>query len=103
MKLNKGVLKSAISTRPGETLENKVKRITANNEPIKDGAEMIYQKESYYVNPECNPRTDTREIAILAMDHVNKSRWAKRNGNTEIGKVEKQPDNNGTETNNSTV
>lgn len=82
----------------GETLENKVRRITENNEPIKDGAEMIYQKESYYVNPECNPRTDTMEIAVQAMDHANKARWAKRNGNTEFGKVEKTIENNGTET-----
>lgn len=82
----------------GETLENKVRRITENNEPIKDGAEMIYQKESYYVNPECNPRTDTMEIAVQAMDHANKARWAKRNGNTEIGKVDKTVENNGTET-----
>ena len=100
MRLNKGKLESVNECYSGETLENKVRRITANNEPIKDGAEMIYQKESYYVHPECNPRTDTREIAILAMDHVNKSRWAKRNGNTEIGKVDSQPENNGTKTEN---
>ena len=61
--------------RDWETLENKVRRITANNEPIKDGAEMIYQKESYYINPECNPRTDTMEVAVIAMDAANKARW----------------------------
>ena len=59
---------------------------------------MIYQKESYYINPECNPRTDTMEVAVIAMDAANKARWAKRNGNTEIGKVEKPIENNGTET-----
>lgn len=100
MRINKGKLRSSITCRPGETLENKVRRITSNNEPIKDGAELLYQKESYYVNPECNPRTDTMEIAIEAMDHINKGRWAKRNGNTEIGKVEQMVDNNGTETGN---
>ena len=55
MRLNKGKLESVNECYPGETLENKVRRITANNEPIKDGAEMIYQKESYYINPECTP------------------------------------------------
>ena len=98
MRINRGILKTGLSTYPGETLENKVRRVTANNEPIRDGAEMIYQNEGYYINPECNPRPDTREIAIMAMDHVNKARWAKRNGNTEVGKVEKPIENNGTET-----
>lgn len=98
MRINKGKLRTGIDTYPGETLENKVRRVTMNNEPIKDGAEMIYQNDRYEVNPECNPRTDTSEIAILAMDHVNKARWAKRNGNTEFGKVEKPIENNGTET-----
>ena len=99
MRLNKGKLESVNECYPGETLENKVRRITVNNEPIKDGAEMIYQKESYYINPECNPRTDTMEVAVIAMDAANKSRWAKRNGNTEFGKVEKPIENHGTETN----
>ena len=41
----------------------------------------------------------TMEVAVIAMDAANKSRWAKRNGNTEFGKVEKPIENNGTETN----
>ena len=55
MRLNKGKLESVNECYPGETLENKVRRITANNEPIKDGAEMIYQKESYYITPNYCP------------------------------------------------
>lgn len=90
------------NTSQGETIETKVRRIIANNEPIKNEFEMIYQKESYYVNPDCDPRTDSREVAIMAMDKANMARKAKRDGNTEIGKVLKEEDN-GTETNENAV
>lgn len=80
----------------GETLETKVKRIVTSGEPLRDGAELIYQEEAYTINPDCDPRTDKQEIAVLAMDKVNQSRYAKRNGLTELGKEVKE--DNGTET-----
>lgn len=55
----------------GETIEQKVKRIVEENEPIKDGAPIIYTELKDGVKPEFNPRTDKWELAIMAMDKVS--------------------------------
>lgn len=62
----------------GETIEDKIKRITNNKEPISDGAPLIYQERKDGVQPEYNIRTDRFEIAIEAMDKVAKAYAAKR-------------------------
>lgn len=60
----------------GERIEDKVSRITENNEPISDGAPIVFTKRSDGVRPEYNIRTDKWDIALDSMEKVN---TAKRN------------------------
>lgn len=62
----------------GERLEEKIDRIMNNKEPIKDGAPTIYTERKEGVKPEHDIRTDRWEVAIDAMDKVNKSKLARR-------------------------
>ena len=62
----------------GETIEMKVRRITESKEPITDGAPVIYTDRKDGTRPEFNIRTDRFDIALDAMDYVNRSRTAKR-------------------------
>lgn len=62
----------------GETIEMKVERITQNNEPISDGAPLIYTERADGVQAGYNIKTDRFEVAIEAMDKVSKSVTAKR-------------------------
>ena len=63
----------------GETIEEKVMRITENNEPIEDGAPIIFTDRKDGVLPAFDVRTDRFEIAIDGMDYVTKSNLARRN------------------------
>ena len=47
-----------IKTKEREYIEEKVRRITENGEPIKDGAPIIYTERKDGVNPAFNIRTD---------------------------------------------
>lgn len=67
-----------IQAEEGETIEKKVRRITENKEPIKDGAPEIFTERKDGVIPSTNIRTDRWEIATDAMDAVNRDRQAKR-------------------------
>ena len=71
----------------GETIEAKVRRITENNEPITDGAPIIYTDRDDGVLPAYNIRTDRWEIAQAAMDAVNQANLAK---SKNYGKVDKE-------------
>lgn len=62
----------------GETLEEKVMRIVENNEPITDGAPIVYTDRREGVLPAYNVRTDRWDVAIDAMDKVSATRMAKR-------------------------
>lgn len=62
----------------GEPLENKIRRILDNKEPITDSAPIIYTERKDGVMPAYNIRTDRFEIAIEAMDKVAKSKLSKR-------------------------
>ena len=62
----------------GEFIERKIERITANNEPISDGAEIIFQDRKDGVSPDYDVRTDRWEHAIEAMDVIAKTKIAKR-------------------------
>lgn len=75
--LNVGKL-SINNSYEGETIETKVRRITENKEPISDGAPVIYTDRKDGTRPEFNIRTDRFDIALDAMDYVNRSRTAKR-------------------------
>lgn len=64
----------------GETIEAKVRRIVNNNEPIVDGAPLIYTDRKDGTAPQYDIRTDRWEIAVEAMDKVAKAQAAKREG-----------------------
>ena len=55
----------------GENILTKVRRILDENEPIEDGAPIIFQERIDGVKPEFNIRTDRWEVAIEAMDKVS--------------------------------
>lgn len=80
-------IKTNYEFQPGESIETKVKRITENNEPITDGAPIIYTNRDDGVLPAYNIRTDRWEIAQQAMDAVNQANLAK---NKNYGKIEKE-------------
>ena len=61
----------------GESIEQKVRRVVENKEPITDGAPIIYTEKKDGVLPQFNIRTDKWEIALDAMDKVQASRIAK--------------------------
>lgn len=55
----------------GENILAKIRRILDENEPLTDGAPLIYTPKSDGVKPEYDIRTDKWQIAINAMDRVN--------------------------------
>lgn len=74
----------------GESIETKVKRITESNEPITDGAPIIYTNREDGVLAAYNIRTDRWEIAQQAMEAVNQANLAK---SKNYGKIEQQEKN----------
>lgn len=76
-KLNNGTLRRNTSYL-GETIEEKINRVTNNKEPITDGAPLIYTDRKDGIKPAYDIRTDRFEIAIEAMDTVSKSHKARR-------------------------
>lgn len=62
----------------GETIEMKMERVVNNNEPITDGAPIVYTERKDGVKPEYDIRTDRFEIAVEAMDKVEKTYKAQR-------------------------
>ena len=62
----------------GETLEEKIMRIVENNEPISDGAPIVYTDRRDGVLAAYNIRTDRWEVAIDAMDKISATNIAKR-------------------------
>lgn len=83
-------IKTNYEYQEGETIENKVRRITENNEPITDGAPIIYTNREDGVLPAYNIRTDRWEIAQEAMNAVNQANLAK---SKNYGKIEQQEQN----------
>lgn len=55
----------------GESILTKVRRILDENEPLTDGAPLIFTPKEDGVKPEFDIRTDKWQIAINAMDKVN--------------------------------
>lgn len=58
----------------GESLELKIDRMTQNNEPIGDSAPLIYTARKDGVIAAYDIRTDKWDIALDAMEKVNKTR-----------------------------
>lgn len=72
---NKAILN--VDEYEGEHIEDKVIRIITTNEPIKDGAPIVYTEYKDGVRPEYNLRTDKFELAIEAMDKVHATNIAR--------------------------
>lgn len=62
----------------GETIEKKIRRIMNSKEPIVDGTPLIYTDRKDGVQPAYNIRTDRWDIAVEAMDTIDKTHKAKR-------------------------
>lgn len=77
----------------GENILTKVRRILDENEPLTDGAPLIYTPKEDGVKPEYDIRTDKWQIAINAMDRVNAyklSDYTKNGRNPEIKEEAKE-------------
>lgn len=61
----------------GESIEEKMRRVTELGEPIDNAIPMVYTELKDGVMPEYDFRTDRWEIAQNAMDMVNKQNYAK--------------------------
>lgn len=70
----------------GERIETKVARIVENNEPITDGAPIIYTKREDGVLAAYDIRTDRWDVAQQAMDAVNQANIAKSKNYGQIDK-----------------
>lgn len=68
----------------GERIEEKINRIVNNNEPITDGAPIIYTERKDGVQAGFNIRTDRFDVALDAMDIVSKQHLAKREQRAEM-------------------
>lgn len=62
----------------GESIEEKMRRVMLAGEPIEDGAPLIYTEFKDGVQPQYDIRTDRWDVALDAMDKVNKSQIAQR-------------------------
>ena len=61
----------SVETFEGESIEEKVQKLIENNEPITDGAPIIYTEKKDGVLPQYDIRTDKWDIAQSAMDLAN--------------------------------
>lgn len=77
-KINQTTRLSINQSVEGETIETKVERITMNNEPISDGAPIIYTERKQGVLPEHDIRTDRFDLALEATGHIARSAKIKR-------------------------
>lgn len=80
----------SVERTQGETIEQKVRRIVNNKEPIRDGATLVYTERKSGVQPEFNIRTDRFELATEAMDKVSKSFIASRDDKGKV--IDLNPD-----------
>ncbi len=62
----------------GETIEMKMRRVLESGEPITDGAPEVFTEKGEGVKAGYNIRTDRWEVAVDAMDAVDRSYKAKR-------------------------
>ena len=82
----KGIIK--IDTYEGELIEDKVRRLTENKEPIKDSAPLVYTKKADGVLPQYNIRTDKWDLVQGKMEAANKQKILKAKGLDPAKKTE---------------
>lgn len=93
MKKGNKIVKTKIKTSSlemGESIEEKMRRVTNSNEPIENVAPILYTDYKDGVLPQCDPRTDRFEIAQESMDKVSKSYAAKRENAMKQAEQEKK-------------
>lgn len=76
----------------GERIEQKIKRIMNNKEPISDGAPLIFQERESGVQPDYDPRTDKWEMALDATDRIQREKIKERSNKPHRQKPEKLPE-----------
>lgn len=82
-----------LKTQEGENIETKVRRITENGEPIKDGAPMVFTEKKDGVRPEYNIRTDKWELVLDKMEAGNRQKQKIARGwNVETNKEKETAD-----------
>lgn len=86
---------TSVETVIGETLEQKIERIIANKEPIKDGAPEIFTERKDGIIAAYNIRTDRFEIAAEAMDKVHRSKLANRESKPKMEVVKNTNEKDG--------
>lgn len=75
----------------GETIEEKVRRILEDREPIEDeGIQTLYSARGEGVLPETNIRTDRWDLATEAMDIATKAKQAQREDKEAKAKLAKE-------------
>lgn len=72
--------------REGESIEEKMRRVTQSKEPITDSAPPIYQERDSGVDPSCDIRTDRFDLALEAMEKAQNAESA------EIAKGDNKPE-----------
>lgn len=94
-----------VELKEGETIETKVRRIVEEKEPISDTAPIVYTNRDDGVIAGYNIRTDRFDVALSAMDTVNKAKIATRNGKNKVEEsdsnkeIKSNTDTQATETN----
>lgn len=88
---------NAKEIKEGETIETKIRRIVENKEPISDTAPTIYTAREDGVIAGYNIRTDRFDVALSAMDNVNKAKIATRNKGKKMDSEQNQEISTGTE------
>lgn len=73
----------------GESIEEKMERVINNNEPIEDGAPIIYTERKDGVQAEYNIRTDRFDLAVDATDIISRDKIAKRQSRIDLRESEK--------------
>lgn len=92
MKINKKVTAgSQINVshmyRVGESVEERLKRVTISKEPIETNqSPEIYQERNAGVDFSCDIRTDRFDVAQSAMDTYTKTHMLARNNKPNFGK-----------------
>lgn len=75
--------------REGESIEQKLRRVTATKEPIEcDFTPEIYQERKAGVDPMCDIRTDKFEMAQAACDKMSRTYLLARMNRDDYGKDE---------------
>lgn len=80
-------INTTFALREGESMESKLRRLTASNEPIDvDIAPEIYQERRTGVDPMCDIRTDRMQLAQDACDSITRTHMLARANREDFGK-----------------